>query len=138
MSYEGQFVLKGKKTDEIPKWHYYGLYYRVNTNRVTAFTGPELSPDRWKRVFAHYINLVCCDLVVRFLEWYYLHCSQLPVLTAADCSRVASSLHLPDAVDLAGLAARIAEAQTKFEAYINMLRTMLRCRSQCKGLLSIP
>src|SRR6266516_1288727 len=49
MSYEGQFVFQGRTPNEIPRWNYYGLYYRVNTNRVTAFTGPELAPDRWKR-----------------------------------------------------------------------------------------
>src|SRR6266516_1393928 len=119
MSYEGQFVLQGRTPNEIPRWNYYGLYYRVNTNRVTAFTGPELAPDRWKRVFAHYFNLVCCDLVVHFLEWYYLNCPQLPVLSRGDCSRVASSLHLPEAGDLATLATRIVEAQTQFEAFIN-------------------
>lgn len=119
MSYEGQFVLQGRNAEQIPNWKYYGLYYRVNTNHVTAFTGPELPVERWKRVFAHYINLVCCDLVVHFLEWYYLLCPQLPVLTSADCRRVTTSLHLPDAGDLANLAARIAEARTQFEAYIN-------------------
>src|ERR1041385_4094809 len=119
MSYEGQFVLKGKKRNEIPTWSYYGLYYRVNTNRVTAFSGPELTAERWKRVFAHYFNLVCCDLVVHFLEWYYLQSPELPVLNSTDCGRIASSLHLSNATDLASLASRIAEAQTQFEAYIN-------------------
>jgi len=119
MSYEGQFVLQGRDPSLIPQWTYYGLYYRVNTNRVTAFTGPELPLDRWKRVFAHYFNLVCCDLIVHFLEWYYLNCPQLPVLSRADYSRVALSLHLPEGGDLGGLAAGIADAQTKFEAYIN-------------------
>src|SRR5947208_14692817 len=37
MSYEGQFVRRDKNADDIPNWRYFGLYYRVNTNRVTAF-----------------------------------------------------------------------------------------------------
>ncbi len=41
MSYEGQYALRGKSRDDIPTWSYYGMYYRVNTNRVTAFKGQE-------------------------------------------------------------------------------------------------
>jgi hypothetical protein len=119
MSYEGQFILRGRKPEDIPGWKFFGMYYRVNTNRVTAFSGPELSPDRWKRVFAHYFNLVCCDLVVHFLEWLYLQCPQVPMLEAGDFKQVAASLHLQEAMDLATLATRIADAQTRFEAYIN-------------------
>ena len=119
LSYEGQFALRYKNPDEIPKWNYYGVYYRVNTNRVTAFTGPELNEAKWSKIFAHYFNLVCCDLLVTFLEWYYLHCPQLPRLNKHDCNRVAVSLHLAEANDLAELAGRITEAQTRFEAYIN-------------------
>jgi len=119
MSYEGQFALHGKKSDTVSTWSYYGMYYRVNTNRVTAFQGPELSQEKWQRVFAHYFNLVCCDLIIRFLEWYYLHCPQSQQLSESDCSRVSLSLNLQPASDIASLAKRISEAQTKFEAYIN-------------------
>jgi len=119
LSYEGQFALRGKKPNEIPNWRYYGVYYRVNTNRVTAFTGPELDEVKWSKIFAHYFNLVCCDLLITFLEWHYLHCPNLPRLNNNDCNRIAASLHLTGANDLAELARKITEAQTRFEAYIN-------------------
>src|SRR5437868_14417059 len=37
MSYEGQFALKSKDVTDVPRWPYYGFYYRTDTNRVTAF-----------------------------------------------------------------------------------------------------
>src|SRR6267142_4861737 len=37
LSYEGQYALASRSPATIPSWLFYGLYYRVNTNRVTAF-----------------------------------------------------------------------------------------------------
>lgn len=46
LSYEGQFALTEKGKDKsIDEWSFYGMYYRVNTNRVTAFKGSELSEE---------------------------------------------------------------------------------------------
>ncbi|MGH9418976.1 MAG: hypothetical protein ACRD3J_03300, partial [Thermoanaerobaculia bacterium] len=70
MSYTGRFALSHADVLSIPGWPYYGLYQRVNTNRVTAFAGPELTDEKWIRVFAHYINLMFCDATLSFLEWY--------------------------------------------------------------------
>ena len=86
MSYEGQFALRNKAERSIPKWDYYGMYYRVNTNRVTAFKGPEIDAQRWQKTFAHYLNLVLCDLVVRFLQWYDVHAPQTVTLTEDQCN----------------------------------------------------
>lgn len=119
MSYEGQFTLRGRKPEDIPNWPYYGLYYRVNTNRVTAFKGPELSEDRWIRIFAHYFNLILCDPVLRFLQWYHLHCPASIQIGPDDCSKVALSLHLPPVGSIRELADNISTSQVKFEAYIN-------------------
>ena len=43
LSYEGQYAIRKKDDSEIKDWPYYGLYYRVDTNRVSAFQGPELT-----------------------------------------------------------------------------------------------
>jgi hypothetical protein len=133
LSYEGQFALKGGKSSEIPTWNYYGVYYRVNTNRVTAFKGPELSPNQWTRIFAHYFNLVCCDLLIKFLEWHYLHCPQLPRLTKDHCKRIAASLNLAEANDLAELAGKITDAQIGFEAYVNNIADNHAMRLSLQG-----
>jgi hypothetical protein len=119
LSYEGQFALRGKKTDSVSSWPYYGFYHRVNTNRVTAFRGPELSNERWTRVFAHYLNLILSDLVLRFLGWYELQCGPSSILKPADCRRIAASLHLSPADDYRALAGLVNEAQSTLEAQIN-------------------
>ena len=42
----------------------------MNTNRVTAFAGPEISEDRWTHLFAHYVNLLLCEKISNFIMWY--------------------------------------------------------------------
>ncbi len=119
LSYEGQFALHRRNVTAITTFPYYGLYYRVNTNRVTAFEGPELTPNRWNKVFAHYLNLEMCDLMLRFLEWYQLHHPTAPQIGSRDCTRVASSLNIPAATNVQELAREIADAKVRFEAFIN-------------------
>lgn len=119
LSYEGQFALRGRNPKSIPSWEYYGIYYRVNTNRVTAFHGPELSQERWMKVFAHYFNLLICDSTLRFLEWYYLHFPGSPQLSESACVKVSKSLNLPDLKALRELADGVESALIAFEAYIN-------------------
>src|SRR6266446_8306609 len=97
LSYEGQFALQGKKSDEIQSWPYYGLYYRVNTNRVTAFKGPELDEDQWIVLFAHYFNLVLCELVFKFLEWYQLHSGSSIDFGYEALTKISASLNLETA-----------------------------------------
>ena len=71
LSYEGQFALTEKGKDKsIDEWSFYGMYYRVNTNRVTAFKGSELSEELWVKYFSHYINLIFCLELLKFCEWY--------------------------------------------------------------------
>src|SRR5690349_7599208 len=41
LSYEGQYELQGGSASDIQQWRYFGIYYRVNTNRVNAFRGPK-------------------------------------------------------------------------------------------------
>src|ERR1041384_4305320 len=119
LSYEGQFALRGRKSDEIATWPYYGFYYRVNTNRVTAFKGPELNENQWTILFAHYFNLVLCELVFKFLDWYQLHTGQTVDLGRDGLLRVAISLNLPDVSNLLELSKQVAISRTRFEAYIN-------------------
>lgn len=119
LSYEGQFALTGKRVESIRDWPYYGMYYRVNTNRVTAFKGPEVTEDQWNRLFGHYINLELCGLVLRFLQWFELHSSGTQ-LSAADCEDIAASLHASGAPrDIKQLAAAVRQSKTLFEASIN-------------------
>ncbi|MES1243632.1 MAG: hypothetical protein ABUT39_18640 [Acidobacteriota bacterium] len=119
MSYEGQFVRSGSQADRIAEWPYYGVYYRVNTNRVSAFQGPELPAERWVRAFAHYFNLVLCEGILRFLEWYRIHIPSSEDLSALDWELIATSLHLAPTFSASELLRAVRKSIVSFEAYIN-------------------
>jgi hypothetical protein len=70
MSYEGQFYLRSSDPLRFAEWPQIGLYYRINSNRAAIFRGNELSDENWSRLFAHYLNLIFCDLILEFVEWY--------------------------------------------------------------------
>lgn len=119
LSYLGQFAIANSDTASIPSWSYFGLYYRVNTTRVAAFRGPELTAQQWIRAFAHYMNLVFCGLVLEFVDWYQRNTSTDIALDGTTLLRVQESLHLPACGTLAELGKQIDLAQVRFEAAIN-------------------
>ena len=119
MSYEGRFALDKYDPNSIGDWNYYGMYYRVNTNRVTAFAGPELTEDRWIRNFGHYMNLMLCHLAVSFLQWHQIHSPKHSSLPRDMFQSVASTLEIGEAATLPELEKCIGEAKRDFESYIN-------------------
>ena len=42
LSYEGQYAINKQDNSTIKDWEYFGIYYRVDTNTVSAFQGNEL------------------------------------------------------------------------------------------------
>jgi len=119
LSYDGQFALSKSKAESIAQWNYYGMYYRVNTNRVTAFKGDELPEARWVRLFAHYVNLLLCDLIFNFLDWYGLHSLDSVELGGRACSKIGRTLHLDNAKSVRELEDHVENSRLEFEAYIN-------------------
>jgi hypothetical protein len=118
LSYQGRLALAHSDPAVIPTWPYYGIYHRVNTNRVTAFTGPELPDAKWIRVFAHYLNLIFSESALAFLEWYELHTNTALVLSTEVVKRIAASLHV-EATSLRALAEGLTNSVTRFESFIN-------------------
>lgn len=121
LSYDGKFELEKHDGSTISRWPYYGFYYRVNTNRVTAFRGEELSDRQWQRVFAHYLNLVFCGQVVEFLNWHAKHAPTPAVLPAEVCQDTADALYLDPANDQVELLLSIHKGRRRFEAFLNNL-----------------
>ncbi len=119
MSYEGQFAVTGKNPNKIPDFDFYGLYYRVDTNRVTAFKGEELSQERWNKVFAHYFNLLICGEILQFLKWYKSNCPDSPTLSTDQSTLIATSLNIDNTSSSNNLADQVVNEQVRFEAYIN-------------------
>ncbi len=119
LSYEGQFILEDKKTKKMKNWPFYGLYLRVNTNRVTAFRGPELSEAKWIKLFAHYFNLHLCILIFDFLSWYYKLFPNAQQLSNNDLSRISTSLNLKKLNNIIELSEALKLSLDDFESYIN-------------------
>jgi Cdc6-like AAA superfamily ATPase len=121
LSYEGRFALSGMNAQAIRTWPYLGFYYRIDTNRVTAFRGPELRQDTWTKLFSHYFNMVLCGQVLHFLKWYSEKLPNEPSLSAAACRRVAIGLHLTGAESVSTLLDNLDDSRLRFEAYLNNL-----------------
>ena len=120
LSYDGRLALTKKGGDDILAWPYYGIYYRVDTNRVTAFTGPELSDDEWRPIFAHYFNLVMCDQVLRFLQWHELHTGRSAELGKDSIRKICIALNLDEEYQVNRiLADALQDSLIRFEAYVN-------------------
>lgn len=119
LSYRGQFALRGRDASAIDSASYVGLYYRVNTNHVTAFRGPELEATKWKELFAHYVNILLCDLMLEFVEWYEVIRGEDVVLDAKTVRQFSVSMHLPALSTHRDLRGALQESRIEFEAYIN-------------------
>jgi hypothetical protein len=122
LSYEGQLAFGTQSRVGIEDWPYFGLYYRVNTNRVTAFRGPEVSDDVWVRYFGHYINQCFCMLMLDFVVWFERQTSKKVVLPKQSLQAVSASLALGNVPkSLEDLAALLRLSVLQFEASINTI-----------------
>lgn len=120
LSYQGQSALRNTSETAVSDWSYFGMYYRINTNRVRAFSGNELDVSGWIDMFAHYVNLEFSELIVEFLEWYAGENIDAPSLTVGALRPVAITLHLDANVTcLRSLRDQIRLSKLKFEAAIN-------------------
>lgn len=118
LSYQGQYALRPAKNEDISSWQRFGIYYRVNTNHVTAFNG-ELTDEQWIPLFSHYVNLLLCDLLLEFVEWFELRSNTSIEFSQADVDRFAASIHLPPCSSHKDIRIALTDAKITFEAYIN-------------------
>ena len=101
LSYEGQFALyQGESAAGSGELEFVGMYLRINTNRVRAFGGPELSDALWLKLFGHYINIELAELVLRFLAWYAGRHPDRSTIQEAALRKFGISLHLGLLTDL--------------------------------------
>ena len=121
LSYQGQFALGGEVAEAVANWRHYGLYLRVNSTRVAAFSGPEVSEERWQKLFGHYLNLMFVDLLLEFGEWFESKTNSKMDTSGADFELFARSLSLPhDALGSVGdLRKTVSLSVVAFEEYIN-------------------
>jgi hypothetical protein len=121
LTYRGQYELINRDPTKLASLPFVGLYYRVNTNRVTAFQGSEISEERWIAYFGHYINLVFCQLVLDFLEWHEHQTGEKADLPADALRSISTSLALTAVDSTYGLADEVEDALVGFEATVNTI-----------------
>lgn len=115
LSLQGQMHLLGQSEDALP---FVGVYLRINSNRVAAFSGPELLQERWDRVFAHYLNLLLVDELLRTIQ--VLQDAQLSTAISKEGLQLAClSLHLEACDSLESLHTAVRYSMVRIEAGIN-------------------
>lgn len=135
LSYEGQFAFANNDPAKISEWEFIGLYYRVNTNRVTAFRGPELTEERWTAYFGHYLNLSLCQLIINFIKWREEKTGETIKLSAHKLRVIGATLGISAISSLSELADEIEFLILDFEASIN---TILDNKPEVLSLLGAP
>lgn len=105
------------RADSLPydSIQYYGIYVRVNKNRVRPFQGSDLSPDQWSKCFGHYFNLLCGIELCQLALW--LNASQGE--RAIDFARVSRAYHLDEASTCQKLLSAMSSAVTDLEFFVN-------------------
>lgn len=120
LSYEGQERLASRGSDVGPEAvPFIGVYHRINTNHIAAFHGAGLGDELWTRIFAHYFNLLLCQLLFEFLVWHSGRHEDRIELDQRKLKRVCTSLHLEFDEDLIELHDRILDSILLFESHIN-------------------
>lgn len=147
LSYTGKFELEKKDESTVKDWPYYGFYYRVNTNRVMSFQDETLTEKQWEKVFGHYINMILCEKVIAFIDWYcniYPECERL---SSERCHQVCQSLFISDANSQESLLNSIVNGRRSFENFLNNIDSTslpkLSLQGQpidelCEALLQLP
>lgn len=114
LSYQGQLALDPEAS--LGSLKFYGLYLKVNSNRVAAFAGSELDTDKWQRVFGHYVNLLLCDQLLELAQ--ALEAESEVEIDSQVLDLVASSLHV-DASSISHLRDQVRKLQVQLEAEVN-------------------
>lgn len=96
------------------RWRAIGAYWRAEPNTVSAFRAKGLAESDWQAVFAHYLNLRLCALVLD----YALSRDEQPTGAGA-FDLLCLSLHLPPAASSRDVAAHVRRSLVLIEAKLN-------------------
>lgn len=119
LSYEGQAAIASEATADPRDWQRFGMYWRLDTNRVTAFQGDHLAEDAWIPIFGHYVNLVLCKQLAGLALWFAQHVPDSDPLDSRAALLVARSLHIEAVDSLEALDGALETGIIDFEARIN-------------------
>lgn len=99
-----------------------GLYRTLPSRKYKSrrrILGAGVEDEDWIRPFAHYFNLLLCELILEYISWY-----QSDVTKVADASpqlvrRVSKSLHLGEIECFDLLHQALIESRLDFESQVN-------------------
>ncbi|MCA8172473.1 hypothetical protein LGM96_34595 [Burkholderia gladioli] len=98
------------------KMPHYGIYIRINKNRVRAFSITELNAIDRQRAFAHYFNILTCIELCQLCSWLE---RDRPSGKIIMFESVAATFGLRDANDARRLQTALMAGLTDLELYVN-------------------
>lgn len=119
LSYEGQARLH--KNHAVADWSFVGLYWRVDTSVVRAFDGPELSQDRWSKLFTHYVNLTLVQKILDFRDWHAGSMDSGLQVDTSNLERAATALGIEPTRSFEELRSGVSDALLRLESAVNNL-----------------
>lgn len=119
LSYMGHYELSGKLPSAAIRASYVGLYWCIDSNRVTAFAGPEVEPRQWRRLFGHYVNLEVVSQLCDYVRWFEEIAGARVQLSPSGLTKVGISLHIGSVANIDDLALKVGEALVILESTIN-------------------
>jgi hypothetical protein len=96
LSYQGQFALLNNQIQKFDDNDFIGIYQRVDTNHVRAFLDEELPISSWRKLFSHYLNLVFCREILRFVKWHSELNPEDEALDKSACKLLAKSINIEE------------------------------------------
>jgi len=96
---------------------YLGIFVRIDKNRVHAFKGDALSPDMWRKAFAHYFNLLATVELAELADW--LTAKSGLSLSQDALSAICSDLGISLVSTLGDLRASIKRSISDLQIFVN-------------------
>lgn len=115
-----------------PALRFIGVYVRINSNRVAAFAGPELSQREWNRIFAHYVNLMLIDESLRTVLLLESG-KESDAISDEGLNLLCSALHLQPCANLIDLQAAVKHSLVELEAAVNNIGDGMKLKLSMQG-----
>ena len=124
LSYQGQYAIQQSNISkvQVKDWDFFGIYYRVNTNRVTTFQGAEVTDEKWNSYFAHYINLCFSQELLKFALWFENVSNEKIEISQRNWKKILKAFNFNDEIkNLEELDEELEISLLEFEASINQI-----------------
>ena len=132
LTYQGQYELIGSDINRFDSdVLFIGLYHRVDTNHVRAFSGGNVDEIVWRKLFGHYFNLIVIADIVDFLNWHEEKCNSDEMLTVDEIRQVLRRLCInADCTNYRELDSIVNDALCDFQNVINNIGSYNSSKSQ--------